>query len=186
MADEKEIRELAQRYGNPERASFRHVTITPGFREWVRRLTRRRGEVVLVVPRGRGQVLLHTKPHYPPEVYRLPTGGIRTDEAADAAARREAFEEVGWNPRTLELIGVLENTFLIEGNHIAYPSYVFQTEEYLAAPAPKDQEEIISGFRAVDSSGLRTLAHLLSGLPDGWHEWGRFRAASHRWLANRA
>lgn len=155
----------------------------PDFGNWVRKLMRRRGEIVLVVPRGEGRVLLHTKPHYPPEIYRLPTGGIHLDEAADEAARREVFEEIGFKPQELLLVGVLDNLFLVDGNKLEYPSYVFKTEAYMRTPQPTDPNEPISGFREANSTELRDVARHLRGLPGGWSDWGKFRAAAHEWLA---
>ena len=121
MAVETE-RTLRKRYGDFERATFEYYPLTPGFADWVKRLMRRRGEIVLVVPRGDGQVLLHTKPHYPEGVYRLPTGGIRPDEAAGHAGRREGYEEIGFKSQDLRLLGILDNVFKVNGKSYSYPS----------------------------------------------------------------
>ena len=56
----------------------------------VREKERRMGiadEVVMVVPRPGGKVLLHTKSFYPPGTYRLPTGRLRLGESPEAANR---------------------------------------------------------------------------------------------------
>lgn len=183
MIDEQEIAQLARLYGEPARAHFEFTPRAPTFCDWVRRLTRRRGEIVLVVPRGNEQVLLHTKPHYPENVYRLPTGGIRQGEGAADAARREGYEEIGFAPQTLRLLGVLENIFWLNGAQVIYPSLVFQTEEFTRTPQPTDTDELISGFMDADALELRVVAHYLSSLPAHWREWGAFRAAAHTWLA---
>ncbi|MCS7179708.1 MAG: NUDIX domain-containing protein, partial [Anaerolineae bacterium] len=49
----------------------------------------REGEVVLLLRRADGSLLLHTKTFYPDGVYRLPSGGIRRGEKVLAAAARE-------------------------------------------------------------------------------------------------
>jgi 8-oxo-dGTP pyrophosphatase MutT (NUDIX family) len=183
MTDENEIKNLLRVYGEPARATFEFTGLSNGFAEWVGRLTRRRGEIILVVPRGDGQILLHTKPHYPEGVYRLPTGGIHKGEAADDAARRESYEEIGFNPKALRLLGVLENIFWIGDERLTYPSYLFRTKEYRRAPQPTDPDEPISGFMDADALELRVMAHYLSSLPAQWREWGMFRATSHVWLA---
>jgi ADP-ribose pyrophosphatase YjhB (NUDIX family) len=140
---------------------------------------------VLVVPRGGGQVLLHTKPHYPEEVYRLPTGGIHPDEDAVDAAKREGYEEIGLKVKGLQLLGVLDNVFWLGDEKLVYPSFVFQTKEFTSKPKPQDRDELISGFRDVDVTELRATAFQLASLPGGWRDWGRFRAAAHAWLASR-
>ncbi|MBI4674800.1 MAG: NUDIX domain-containing protein [Chloroflexi bacterium] len=183
MINEQEIENLARRYGEPARATFEFAPRSLNFCDWVRRLTRRRGEIILVVPRGGNQVLLHTKPHYPENVYRLPTGGIRQAEAADDAAQREGFEEIGFTPQTLHLLGVLENVFWFDDEKVIYPSFVFQTEEFARTPQPTDPDEPISGFMDADAIELRVVAHYLSSLPAHWREWGKFRATAHTWLA---
>lgn len=183
MANEKEIEKLKKRFGNFERATFEYKNVSLGFGEWVKRAMRRRGEIVLVVPRGEGRLLLHTKPHYPEGVYRLPTGGIHPNEDAAIAAQREGYEEIGFNAQELKLLGVLENVFWVNQEQYVYPSFVFQTQEFTRKPNPTDPDEIISGFRDVDVVELRAVAKQLASLPLSWHEWGRFRAAPHAWLA---
>ena len=185
MGIAKEIAELARHYGEPQRVTFEFSNVSQSFGEWVMQLTRRRGEIVLVVPRAPGHVLLHTKPHYPENVYRLPTGGIHQGEAADDAARREGYEELGFCPTTLRLLGVLENAFSVQGKNLVYPSFVFETEPFTAAPHPTDPDEPISGFMDADVVELQATAHYLASLPGQWGEWGRFRSAAHRWLAAR-
>lgn len=184
MANDKELEKLRKKFGEFERVTFEFNSLSPTFRSWVEKLTRRRGEIILVVPRGQGKVLLHTKPHYPEDIFRLPTGGIHPEEAALDAARREGFEEIGFKPKELQLLGVLENVFWLKQDKYVYPSFVFQTEEYRKKPKPTDPDEAISGFRDADALELQTTAVLLASLPGGWNDWGRFRAAPHIWLAN--
>lgn len=185
MGIEREVGKLARAYGEPGRATFEFADLSDGFSGWVMQLTRRRGEIVLVVPRSENRVLLHTKLHYPENVYRLPTGGILHAEAADEAARREALEEIGFHPESLQLLGVLENVFWMRDKRLDYPSFVFRTEALTAAPHPTDPDEPISGFMDADSKELEATALYLSSLPGQWREWGMFRAAAHRWLAAR-
>lgn len=182
MLKEKEIDKLTQRFGNFSRETFEYRNLSPGFRLWVKKLTRRRGEIVLVVPRG-AKVLLHTKPHYPLNVFRLPTGGIHPGEDAADAAKREGYEELGFKPQALRLRALIDNVFWFEKSQVSYPSFVFQTQELIEAPAPTDLDELISGFRDVNRSELLQVAAQLQDLPAEWSEWGRFRSAPHTWLA---
>lgn len=185
MLDEKEIKQLVRRFGKIERTTFEYRELSPGFGEWVKRMLRRRGEIVLVVPRGDGRVLLHTKPHYPENIYRLPTGGIHAGEEAETAAKRESYEEIGFKPKHLYLRGLLENVFWLNQEKSIYPSFVFETEEFTRKPTPTDPDEAISGFRDADLAELRAVAHELENLPMHWREWGKFRGAAHSWLADR-
>lgn len=185
MANHKELEKLRRQFGEFEQARFEFEIQSRGFAEWLKKLSRRRGEIVLFVPRGNGNVLLHTKPHYPDEVYRLPTGGIQPKEAAVAAAKREAYEEIGIKIKELRLLGVLDNVFKRGETEFIYPSFVFQTQEFSGKPKPTDKDELISGFRDADALELRAVALHMTSLPGGWNEWGRFRAAPHLWLAER-
>lgn len=177
--------QLARRYGPFERASFYHSALSESFGDWVKRLVRRHGEVVLVVPRGSGRILLHTKPNYPEGVFRLPTGGIRPGEQVGRAARRESYEELGFKPKTLWLLGILDNVFVVNERTLTYPSYIFRTEEYSRIPKPTDPGEAISGFGDVNAAELRAVGWQLASLTGAWREWGAFRATSHLWLAER-
>jgi ADP-ribose pyrophosphatase YjhB (NUDIX family) len=182
MDAEQEIAVLARVYGEPARAAFEFTVQSDGFTVWLRRLTQRRGEIVVVVPRGHGRVLLHRKPHYPENVYRLPTGGVEKGEAVADAAQREFYEELGFQPQSLRLLGVLDNVFVLPNERLVYPSFVLRTEEYTQPPTPMDLDEQISGFSDADVMELRAAAHYLASLPGPWREWGQFRAAAHQWL----
>ncbi len=187
MLHANELAELTRRFGEFERAVFEYKHLSVGFSEWVAKVTRRRGEIVMVVPRGDGRVLLHTKPHYPDSVYRLPTGGIHRGEDAADAAKREAYEEIGFKSKNkeLKLLGILENVFWVREQKLVYPSFVFETREFSKTPRPTDPDELISGFCDVDALELRAAGNHLASLPLPWREWGRFRAAAHLWLADR-
>lgn len=182
MPSEKELEKLEQRFGAFARATFEYKTISPGFAGWVKKLAKRRGEIILVVPRGNSKILLHTKPHYPANCYRLPTGGIHPDELATDAAVREGYEELGFELEDPKLLGVLDNVFWWKGVSFRYPSFVFQTQEFTGKLTPTDPDELISGFRDVSVAELDAAAKALVRLPLQWREWGIFRAAAHGWL----
>lgn len=187
MSNDNELEKLARRFGEFERAVFEYKSLSPGFSEWIAKAMRRRGEILLVIPRGNGRVLLHTKPHYPDGVYRLPTGGIHRGEEVVDAAKREAYEEIGFKLKSkeLKLLGLLENVFWVRETRLVYASFVFETREFLDTPAPTDPDEAISGFCDVDEMELRATGYHLASLPMHWREWGKFRAAAHLWLADR-
>ncbi len=143
----------------------------------------REAEVVLVLRRADGCVLLQTKLFYPPGAYRLPSGGIRADEDVLAAVLRETREETGLPARPVRFLGVLRYRF----EHCAQPmeraSYVFLLEAGPGRPWPQDEAEQISGFREVPPGELVAVAEQLERLPGEWAVWGRFRALVHRFVA---
>lgn len=183
-AREREIKRLIAHDGEPLRRSCEWRVRSSHFKKWVAQLARHRGEVILIVPRRGGRILLHTKPHYPHGIYRLPTGKIRPRERADTAARREAREEIGFTPKQLKLLGVMENVFRLDGKRVVYLSFLFQTEPFVGQPQPRDPEEPIAGYREVKAADLKQIAHQLRTLPSAWREWGTFRAAPHELLAD--
>ncbi len=176
---EAEIGELAAGYGSPRRWRREYRIASDKDAEWVRRMMRRRGEVILIVPRPDGRVLLHTKQFYPASVFRLPSGGIRRDERVLDAAQREAYEELGFNIPIARFLGVLENEFIVDGETLTYPSFIFQTEPLTDSPQVIDPDEEITAFLEVSVEELKNIAESLVALPREWEMWGRFRAAPH-------
>jgi 8-oxo-dGTP pyrophosphatase MutT (NUDIX family) len=146
---------------------------------------RRRGEVVLAVPRPGGRFLLHTKSTYPDNVYRLPGGGINPSEAVEHAARREMGEELGFDLELTRFIGVVENEFLLGDEGLAYPTYVLLTEPTAMVPRVMDPSEPIAGFRDATLEEIREVVRRLLSLPDEWQPWGQFRAEPHAMLLER-
>ncbi len=178
-SEEAELAELAQKYGTPRRWTREYEAGTERNRAWVKKTTRRRGEVILVVPRPGGRVLLHTKDTYPDGVYRLPGGGVNPNEAVEPAARREAYEELGFDVEFARLLGVIENVFVVDGERMSYPSYIFMTAPMSAAPKVMDPDEKISGFDEIPVEELSRVSEQLEALPPAWQPWGKFRAAPH-------
>lgn len=140
---------------------------------------RRAGEVVLVVCRPDGHVLLHTKPFYPPDTWRLPSGGCRPGEAPEAAAQREMAEETGLPGRLERLLGLLTYRFEGPGATVAFASAVFLAETPPVEPVLHDPEERISGYRWVRPEDLAEVGRRLRRLPAGWRDWGEWRALAH-------
>jgi 8-oxo-dGTP pyrophosphatase MutT (NUDIX family) len=181
--EEAEIQELAGRLGPPLRWTREYTATTERNREWARKVTRRRAEVILVLPRPGGLLLVHTKSTYPKGINRLPGGGVDRDEAVEIAARREAFEETGLQVVPARLLGVIENTFNLDGHKLSYPSYIIMMEPTTAMPSVQDLDEQISGFSEFPPQDLPALANQLNALPADWQPWGQFRAAPHALVA---
>ncbi|HOQ98287.1 MAG TPA: NUDIX hydrolase [Anaerolineae bacterium] len=143
---------------------------------------KRQGEVVLVIHRSGGRVVLQTKQFYPPGTYRLPSGGIEPGEALLDAVRREMREETGLEARIERFLGALCYRFRRAGRAEERASYVFLLGGGAQPLASHDAAERISGFREVPSEELSAVAAQLESLPGEWAVWGRFRALVHRFV----
>ena len=143
------------------------------------------GEIVLVMRRLDGCLLLHTKTFYPEGTYRLPSGGIQQAEPVLQAAQREIAEETGLSAPEIRPLGLLTYTMRHGRRQAFFHSWVILADVE-GEPAAADAGERIEGFRWVEPRELGQIANELRALPDDWTSWGRFRAAAHdaavRWL----
>ncbi len=179
---EREIAELSSRYGTPLRWRREYKAGGQHNAEWIKRTTRRRGEIILAVPRPGNHLLLHTKSTYPEGIYRLPGGGVNPEESVEHAARREAHEELGAEMSPRRFIGVIENVFKLNGEERTYPSYLFGAPELDQPPRVLDESEKISGFKDIVPNELEGVIRSLTTLSPEWQPWGRFRAGPHEML----
>ncbi|RME38635.1 MAG: NUDIX domain-containing protein [Thermoflexia bacterium] len=138
----------------------------------------REGEVVLVLRRPDGLVLLHNKSFYPDGVHRLPSGGIRRGETVLAAVARETAEETGLVARNVRPLGVLSYRLWCGRESLFFHSWLVEAEVE-GDPCPNDDGERIVGFRWVEAQALPEVAAALRALPPEWADWGRFRALAH-------
>ncbi|HIE37809.1 MAG TPA: NUDIX domain-containing protein [Anaerolineales bacterium] len=147
----------------------------------------RDGEVVLLLRRADGDLLLHTKSFYPVRAYRLPSGGIRRGEPVLEAACREAEEEAGLAVREPRPLGLLTYRLRQGRRRLFFHSWLV-VGGVEGEPATNDDRERISGFRWVPLDELSQVATKLRALPPEWAGWGRFRALAHdaalRWLSS--
>lgn len=151
---------------------------------WHEKMTKRRGEVVLVIRRPNGRIILHTKSFYPADTYRLPSGGIRQGERVLDAMWREVQEETGLEIETEHFLGLLEYEFQHRDEKLPFVSYVFLMRERGGHLAPQDKSEEITTFREVSVDELAAVAEALRSLPDPWDDWGAFRALAHDFVAD--
>ena len=143
----------------------------------------RLAEVVLVLRRPDGRIVLQTKSFYPAGTFRLPTGGVRAGEDLLAAVRRETWEETGLQARIVRFLGVLRHHFRRRGVAMERASFVFLLEAGPGRLQPQDGSERISAFREVPPRALESVAGQLESLSGEWAVWGRFRALVHRFVA---
>jgi 8-oxo-dGTP pyrophosphatase MutT (NUDIX family) len=183
--DTAEEQALIARYGPTEQRHCRFELDQSGYAYWWQATALlRRAEVVMVVQRPDGRLLLHTKGHYPPDTYRLPSGGVRWGETVLDALAREQWEELGLRLAPAAMPGLIHYTLHYAERTIPFASYLFvlhSTEE--VAPATQDPQEPISAFRWILPEEMPAVADHLRGVIRAWGEWGPFRAIVHALLA---
>lgn len=170
----------AARYGEPLVCELQYQVSKDTCDYWRRVRRKRRAEVVMVVRTLDGRFVIHTKSFYPSGIYRLMTGGIKLGEDLEAAARREALEEIGHDVTIERFLAVQHHTFVCGQECLSFTSYLFLM---LAEDRPlqaTDTTEDIADYRTVPLVGLIQVADQLERLPPDWIDWGRFRASAHR------
>ncbi len=178
-----ELKDLLKRYACP--VHFANMQIDSGlfdfFYNKVVENRNRRGEVCLAVIRD-DEVLLHTKHKYPPNIYRLPTGGINYDESVLKALHREVHEETGLTVNHKNLESVLLYELVHQRRRVPFASYMFTVVTEPDKPQPVDEGEGISGFKWVPISDLENVVGQLENIKGEWKIWGQFRALAHKIL----
>ncbi len=157
----------------------------------------RRAEICYVMHRGdpAAGVLLHIKTFYPSGAYRLPTGGIQVGERVLHALAREVLEETGLQlgsePGQVHLdrlLGILSYDLLHRAlGPVEFGTYFFLVQMPPAAELhPLDADEHIGGWDWCKPADLSHAAEVLDSVylrSMTWADWGHFRAAGHRFVA---
>ena len=184
LMSQEEMESLVRRFGEPHRQNHALEVSQESYDHWVRKIQTGpvscRGEVVMVILRPNGKVLLHTKDFYPRGVYRLLSGRVLWDEKVEEALRHEVHEETGLDVRVEQFLGVIEYEFRCRGNRLPFVSYVFQLRELGGELCCRDDQEGISDFREATVGELSSVAEELDNLVPRWRDWGNFRAIAHR------
>jgi 8-oxo-dGTP pyrophosphatase MutT (NUDIX family) len=198
--DPLEVVELTQLWGAP---LMRQAVLTvddPFLTGENQLLTKngRRAEICYVMQREKPatELLLHIKTFYPSGAYRLPTGGIQAGERVLRALEREILEETGLSlgmaPGQVELnrlLGILSYDLLHRQlGPVEFATYFFLVQMPPAAELhPLDEDEHIGGWEWCAPAGLWQIAEALDTVHTRsatWADWGRFRAAGHRFVAD--
>ena len=183
----EELKGLENRYGQ---FPIEHVDLEMSARSvrfYREAFKNRRGEILFVLRRTGGEILLHTKHKYPPDLYRIPGGGIDWGEPVPDSLRREVREETKFEVKKERFLGIIQYRFhvLDQDQHepdVYFVSYVFEVPDVVGEPVTEDESEGISGFRWIEVDQLENVATALRALPDdqaGSGDWGRFRAIGH-------
>lgn len=179
------ILELHEKYG-PIDFFLAHMDIrTEYFERWntlVNVKKKRFAEVAIYVENKNGELLLHTKPFYPQDVYRIPTGGIHAGEHVIDALHRELHEETGFTANSFMQPALLVYKFQNDGRTIPFVSHIFKVKVDGGDPHPTDEDENISGYRWIKQAQLDEVVYQLETLKKDWHDWGVMRALPHEIL----
>jgi len=179
----QEIEALVRQFGEPRRQTCTMEISHETFNSWLRKISTGpvscRGEVIMVIVRPNGNVLLHTKEFYPPGVYRLPSGRVLWQEKVQETLRREVREETSLDVRVERFLGLIEYEFRCQGSTLLFVSYIFRLEELGGELCCLDDGEAITGFREASVEELPTVAAHLEQLEPEWQDWGNFRAIAH-------
>lgn len=184
---EREIAELSARYGQPIR---RDVELINEYLFEPLSKNDRYGEVCMVVRRRNGLLLTARKTYYPPNAYRLLTGGINHGEPILDALLRETEEETGLEVEVRRFLAAIRYTTPPSPGSEPAEFYTFALllDEIGGTLGCLDPNERVAAFHevAVDELPLlaRQLGQLTSDFDDEiggrWLDWGRFRAVIHR------
>lgn len=187
----QEAQTLAERYGAP---LVRHVAVCPDV-YWTSQTSNRDAEVCMVIRRDDSRILAFTKRFYPAGLYRLFTGGIEYGETILNALLRETHEETGLAVTVHRFLAVVtyspDDVQSESGAPPRYTTFVFLLDAPTGMPVVSDPEEPITGYREIEVADISAIAERLESLPDvysseldcSWRDWGRFRAAIHRAVA---
>ena len=143
-----------------------------------------RTEVVLVLPRPGGKVLLISKQFYPPGTFRMPSGGVKPGESPEDAFRREVHEETGLDSEPVATIETMTLRCRSGADFVDITSHVILGSPTSSSPSSNDPHEQISGYREIEPARLHDIAEQLSNLPGRWRGWGLFRAPAHETAAD--
>lgn len=178
IADD-EVQFLASRFGEPQRWDC-----TLGVDDYIRSFrlgsrSNRRAEVVFAIEDADGGFWVHAKRNYPPNLYRLPSGGIGWTEDVEAALLREIAEETALDVTVERFLGLVHYEFREGDRGADFASYVFHVRSRGGTPRP-DEGEAITDFRKVSVSELGVMATTLRALRGERSAWGQWRAVAHQ------
>lgn len=172
--------EAVRLYGAPVERWYEYGVGPQAFEERQLALGKREAEVVLALQRPNGRYLLHTKWFYPPNTYRLLSGGIKRGEPLLEATKRELLEETGLGGQIVRFLAVQRHTFRLKEQVAPFTTFIVLVAGDEGVAAPRDDGEGITQFAEVPLEGLLDVATTLEKLPPDWVDWGRFRATAHR------
>lgn len=178
MIEPEEVAELGARYGAPTRHTFRIPADDYIYSYRWRKDIDRRAEVVFAIQDSGGGIWVHSKPHYPAHIFRLPSGGVHWEESVEKALRREVEEETKLDVTVERFLSLVEYQFFREESTVAFASYIFFLKSNGGKPIIHESEPI-SAFHVIPPKRLALLADALRNLDGDRTGWGYWRALAH-------
>lgn len=120
------IDQMAARYGQPD---FVRFTFPVADREFAfirstQKFQREHDATLYIIKDG--QIVVTAKHHYPPGLYRAPSGGLHPGESFEDGIAREMMEETGTEIELERFVLFSNVTFINQSGKIPWRSYVFQ------------------------------------------------------------
>jgi ADP-ribose pyrophosphatase YjhB (NUDIX family) len=179
----QEVEALTSQFGEPLRQTCTMDVTRHTYDRWARKVSAGpvacRGEVIMVILRPNGKVLLHTKDFYPQGVYRLLSGRVLWRDEVAHTLHREVAEETSLEVTIESFLGLIEYQFRWQDRALPFVSYVFELHEVGGELHCLDKGEGIAGFREVSVDELSQVGTELEHLEPQWQDWGNFRAIAH-------
>jgi ADP-ribose pyrophosphatase YjhB (NUDIX family) len=179
----EEVEALTRRFGEPHRKTCTMDVTQATYDAWTRKITTGpvacRGEVIMVIVRPNGNVLLHTKDFYPSGVYRLLSGRVLWPEDVEHTLHREVREETSLEVSVERFLGLINYAFQWNGQTLPFVSYVFELHEIAGELCCIDTDEGITEFREATVNELSQVGRQLEQMEPRWQDWGSFRAVAH-------
>lgn len=184
---QEEITRLSERYGAP---LLHNAPLYTGDDYEPINKPDRYGEVCMVVRRKNGRLITMKKDFYPPNTFRLLTGGIHHGESIYDGLVRETQEETGLQVDISRFLALV--TYQTEAARISpsFYTFAFLLDEVSGTLGAIDEDEAVEAFREIEPAELLELATQLEHLSydrerpnqklGDWGDWGRFRAVIHR------
>jgi len=161
----KIVRDIERLYGLPAEVALAYEMTAREF-EMVRRSQKhgRAHDVTLYIIQD-NRVVVIKKPMYPPGAYRAPSGGITPGEPFVDGARREAYEETGFEIALETYLLRAHVKFTCNGDAIDWTSHIFAAHPTGGTLQPIDTHEIAEARWATiaELNGVIKEALLASG-----------------------
>jgi len=139
---QKDFSLIEKKYGKPK---FLKMSFPLNLREFTNleesMADGRNSDVTMFIFKG-DKLIVISKPWYPPELYRAPSGGVRPGENLEEVALREAYEETGVRIKLQRYVLRIKVTFSHKKKDVVWTSHIF-TARYLSGKIePVDTREI--------------------------------------------
>ena len=172
LIQSQEIDALITQFGDPHRQVCTMDVRRATFDRWARKVSTGpvacRGEVIMVIMRPNGRVLLHTKDFYPEGVYRLLSGRVLWRDHVARTLFREVKEETSLDVNVERFLGLIEYEFLWRDRTLPFVSYVFELRELGGELYCIDKGEGITDYREAAITDLSQVGAQLEALrPNG-------------------